>query len=167
MNKMNVNELKILKELMAPGIVFGFLASIFLTGTILLMSLVNKLTNNYIVVLGVIASLILGLLIFLNFTRKIRKDLKNKEKETVLKKVISAKVKDDYEPGSGMLYIPILGWLFPKLWGQKMKPIHRYKVQLADETIEISEQEFNLIKDKKQIKVCYANKAVYLWVLNK
>lgn len=30
---------------------------------------------------------------------------------------------EDVEPGSGAMYIPILGRLFPKLYGQKMRAV--------------------------------------------
>lgn len=49
--------------------------------------------------------------------------------------VIDKEFKQDYEAGSGSLYIPILGDLFPSLFGQKMKAIDRWftLVKIGDE----------------------------------
>lgn len=58
-------------------------------------------------------------------TRKLRSDIITGN--TVAKMVGVKSVvlnKEDVEPGSGVLYIPILGDLFPKLFGQKMKRVY-------------------------------------------
>lgn len=39
----------------------------------------------------------------------------------------------DYEPGSGSLHVPILGDLFPSLYGEKMKAIDRWFVIVSRE----------------------------------
>ena len=53
----------------------------------------------------------------------------------------------DYEAGSGSLYIPILGDLFPKLWGQKMKEIKKYKVILNGTTQQIEKDLFESVNE--------------------
>ena len=60
-------------------------------------------------------------LILVGMNRKIIKDLKS-EKKLIETKIVEKKENTiDYEVGSGSLYIPVLGKLFPKIWGQEMK----------------------------------------------
>ena len=93
-------------------------------------------------------------------TRKIDHDIKNlsfKKKE-----IISAYIfySDDVESGSGMLYIPILGHFFPKLWGQKMRRIKRYYI-VSKEGVryEINNQDYALLSDKSSCHFIYGQES--------
>ncbi len=165
MKKLNTSELKILRTYLSPYIVFGSFAVIFPVGIILILHLLNKFPNQYIVALLLALSLILGLFVFLISSVKIRKDLRLKEKNILVKKLISIDAYEDVEPGSGKLYIPILASLFPKLWKHEMITVTRYRVQLENENIEISEEDYNLLKDKQEINLCYAkNSGIFVGV---
>lgn len=95
--------------------------------------------------------LILSLALTFILTKKIRSDIRTgkilKRKESILE----VKYVKDVEPGSGALYIPILGRLFPKLYGQKMNPTDRYFLITHDRVrYEISKDFYD--KDPKE---CY------------
>ena len=60
---------------------------------------------------------------------------KVKRKETVT----------SYEAGSGMLYIPILGDLFPKLFNQKMRPIQKYHILTEKYRYEVRKETYEEI----------------------
>ena len=49
-------------------------------------------------------------------------------KITVTKK----QTEKSYKAGSGSLYIPILGWLFPKLFGQQMTENELYFIRCSN-----------------------------------
>lgn len=83
------------------------------------------LSSRYNLILPIVLStggIFIGSIIVCNYaTRKIRSDIKTGK--TIAKNVVAKSVvmnKEDVEAGSGALYIPILGDLFPKLFGQKM-----------------------------------------------
>ncbi|MCD7900875.1 MAG: hypothetical protein LUH22_13700 [Bacteroides sp.] len=42
--------------------------------------------------------------------------------------VTNKEFKQEYEPGSGSLFVPVLGNLFPKLFGQSMRSVDRWFV---------------------------------------
>lgn len=69
---------------------------------------------------------IIPILIYYLMNKKINKDLKSNTKVITLVKIDEKIVVNTEEAGSGVLYIPILGELFPRLWGQKMKDIETY-----------------------------------------
>ena len=93
-------------------------------------------------------------------TRKIDHDIKNlsfKKKEIIIAYIFYS---DDVESGSGMLYIPILGHFFPKLWGQKMRRIKRYYI-VSKEGVrhEINNQDYALLSDKSSCHFIYGQES--------
>ncbi|MFO7864994.1 MAG: hypothetical protein R6U85_13430 [Salinivirgaceae bacterium] len=87
-----------------------------------------------------IVSLSVFVLIMVN--RKHNKDLKNGEKVLKEAALQAKKQETSYEAGSGMLYIPILGNILPRLWGQKMRPSQKYFFKVEGERHEVDEQTF-------------------------
>ena len=104
----------------------------------------NKPIQDYLII-----SLInLGIIIFayvvynrLNF--KVNLDLKENKKELLKKKIEEKTEEKSYEAGSGALYIPILGDLFPKLWGQKMRETRKFFIFTNDAKYEVNEDIYN------------------------
>ena len=64
-----------------------------------------------------------------------------------MEKVVSKKVVKSFEAGSGALYIPILGDLFPKLWGQKMKGSNKYFIFTEKFKYEVNEEDYNKLNE--------------------
>ncbi|MFK5854783.1 MAG: hypothetical protein QM503_01545 [Bacteroidota bacterium] len=62
-----------------------------------------------------------------------------------MEKVISKKIEESFEAGSGMLHIPILGSLFPKLFGQKMKPSYKYLIFTGKYRYVVEEKDYSNI----------------------
>lgn len=62
-----------------------------------------------------------------------------------MKKVVSKKVEKSFEAGSGAMYIPILGDLFPKLFGQKMQESNKYFIFTEESRYEVKEEDYNTL----------------------
>ena len=123
MTRENVKKLKTEKRI---GFVFSGLIIAF--GA--LINLVIIVSNDeggwllpFLIALGIV-----GLSYFVAFSvnRKINKDLRVGKKEIKTEIVENKAHKIDYEVGSGVLYIPVLGDLFPKLWKPKMNEYSKY-----------------------------------------
>ena len=89
--------------------------------------------------------------------KKKKKNLSFKKKEIIIAYIFYS---DDVESGSGMLYIPILGHFFPKLWGQKMRRIKRYYI-VSKEGVryEINNQDYALLSDKSSCHFIYGQES--------
>ena len=57
--------------------------------------------------------------------------------------VVEKKIEEGYEAGSGTLNIPILGDLFPKVWGQEMKKIYKYYIFTEKYRYAVDEEVYN------------------------
>lgn len=112
-----------------------------------------------------IAILATAIFIGMTINGKVNRDLKEGVKQ-VLKMKLESKKKDIiYEAGSGSLYIPGLGDLFPSLWGQKMREIPVLYFVNNNRNYEVTKE----IYDKLQVgddfylhlaKNCYLNLGV-------
>ncbi|MDN4753264.1 hypothetical protein QYZ87_01755 [Porphyromonadaceae bacterium W3.11] len=72
---------------------------------------------------GTVIMISLCLIIFLVYektTKKLQRDRRNNDVELIPIEHSDIFVKKEAVAGSGAMYIPILGRLFPKLWGPKM-----------------------------------------------
>ena len=70
-----------------------------------------------------IATILTGLtisIIYMRLTRHLKKDISQLSYKLVPIQLNKIEECTDYSAGSGALYIPILGDLFPRIWGQKM-----------------------------------------------
>ncbi|NDV83903.1 hypothetical protein [Bacteroides sp. 51] len=71
--------------------------------------------------------------------------------------VVEKEAITDYEAGSGSLHIPILGDLFPKLFGQRMKPVGRWfitaRVNNGLYRYEVEEDLYKRLKEGDQIGI--------------
>ncbi|MGE0078102.1 MAG: hypothetical protein AB7S48_09600 [Bacteroidales bacterium] len=120
---------KVLKFEKRPGYVFAGLILCFGGLFNLIYFLIIKSEFNYLMIglidLGIIA---LSYFVLYKVNYKINLDLKENKKELLNRTVDKKVVEKSYEAGSGSLFIPFLGNLFPKLWGQKMNEAKKYYI---------------------------------------
>jgi hypothetical protein len=92
-----------------------------------------------------IASGIIGLSCLVAFfmNRRINRDLRAGIKEARVEQVEKKRHKVDYEAGSGVLYIPILGDLFPRLWKPKMNEYSKYILTLKGVEYDVEKELFD------------------------
>ncbi len=113
-------------------------------------------------VISTTALALLGLIIAVCTTNSIRRDLKSGnviEEKIMAKQVVLDAT--DYEPGSGVLYLPILACLFPKCFNQEMKKVKcAYIISENNVRYDISDE---VAADKKELVLFYSEKSdIYL-----
>lgn len=118
---------------------FGALLSFF---SVLMSENVNW--NTLIIVDACIV--LLSFLVQYLMNRKINKDLIENEKVVKIETIQLLESGPTYEAGSGNLYIPILGDLFPKLWGQKMSKLLKTSVVFNNTRYDVEPEIFNQLK---------------------
>ncbi len=120
--------------------------------------LLIKTEPNYLFVgltdLGIV---LLAYFICNRVNHKINQDLKENTKELLKRTVQEKKEEFCSEPVSGMLYIPILGDLFPKLWGQEMKMIKRYFIVANDYKHEVDIDLYSKLEEGADFYIHFAN----------
>jgi hypothetical protein len=119
-------DISLIRQEKRIGFVFsGLLFSFGLIGNIIYLAVAQEKTLPGLIIIDSLLIALCFLIPYLtNF--KLNKDLKSGIKKSTDKLLQNKVEKMDYEAGSGNLYIPILGDLFAKLWGQKMKQAMRY-----------------------------------------
>jgi len=146
----NVKKLKTEKRI---GFVFSGLIIAF--GA--LINLVIIVSNDeggwllpFLIALGIV-----GLSYFVAFSvnRKINKDLRVGKKEIKTEIVENKAHKIDYEVGSGVLYIPVLGDLFPKLWKPKMNEYSKYILTIKGVEYDVVKEFFENVTVGETIEI--------------
>ena len=94
-------------------------------------------------------------IIFL-MNRKYNLDLKEEEKLIKVQQVQSKKIETSHEAGSGAMYIPILGDLFPKLWGQKMRASQIYYLNIDNYRNEVDKEIYDTVNAGDFVEMHYA-----------
>jgi hypothetical protein len=92
-------------------------------------------------------------LILFGMNRKINKDLKFEKKLIETKTVEKKENTVDYEVGSGSLYIPGLGKLFPKIWGQEMKSFNVLRLTIDGEEYSVGKEIYENVKEGDSIEL--------------
>ena len=101
----------------------------------------------------ILLTIVISYLILFAINRKINKDLKLEKKLIETKTVQKKENTQDYEVGSGSLYIPILGDLFPELWGQKMKSFKVLRLTIDGEKYSVAKEIFDNVEEGDSIEL--------------
>ncbi|PKP19940.1 MAG: hypothetical protein CVU05_10210 [Bacteroidetes bacterium HGW-Bacteroidetes-21] len=148
---------KVLKYEKRIGYVFSGLIICFGGLFNLLYFVLNETGQNYLMVslidLGI---LLLAYFVCNRINLKVNRDLKDNLKELLKRKVDKTIEEKSYEAGSGALYIPILGDLFPKLWGQKMRETRKYYVFTSDTKYEVDKDVYDELKKGTDFYIHFA-----------
>lgn len=110
-----------------------------------------------LVVLGGLALIffIAGIYLTRFVNRKINKDLKEKQFYNRQLTISKKTVQTDVEPGSGQLYIPILGSWCAKLWGQKMKQVDHYYLLCDGGQIEVEKSLYDCLDEGDTVNLFF------------
>ena len=148
---------KVLKYEKRIGFVFSGLFLSFGGLFNLFYFVLNKSEDNYLMIILIdLGIVLLAYFICNRINLKVNRDLKHNKKE-LLKKRVDKKIEEkSFEAGSGALYIPILGDLFPKLWGQKMRETRRYYIFTSDSKYEVEKEMYNDLKKDTDFYVHFA-----------
>ena len=135
-----------------------FMAMIYMFGGLFNTSclLIADLSMNLAVLAFIdIGILILGVLVVFLVNRQVNEDLKSNTKGILIRKVKDKYTEKSHEAGSGTLYSPILGYLFQKLWGQRMRETTKHFVVTESYTYEVEKDEYELFQIGETIHVHY------------
>lgn len=99
--------------------------------------------------------------------KEINEDLKANTKQLLEREVEKKTEEVCCEPGSGNLYIPILGNLFPKLWGQKMRNVKLYYIEAARYRHKVDKTTYDSVKKGDAILVHFAKNSGMVLGLSK
>lgn len=101
---------------------------------------------------------LIGLSVLISYliNRKYNLDLKAGTKVVRIEKVQQIENKTTYEAGSGSMYIPILGDLFPKLWKQEMRPIVKLNLIINGFRFEVEKDTFFNVKKDDLVEMYYS-----------
>jgi hypothetical protein len=126
----------------------GSVFAVFVICLGLLLSLIYTLVEKSGDVMfwsGVIAlsSILLSVLVYYMVNYRLIMDIKSNQKVLILDMVQEKQKVASSEAGSGAMFIPILGNLFPKLWGQQMKTANKYFFIIKNIRYEVDEKVYN------------------------
>ncbi|HUX54372.1 MAG TPA: hypothetical protein VMV56_08160 [Williamwhitmania sp.] len=101
--------------------------------------------------------LVVGLCVLVPYAMnyKYSRDIKLGIKTIKTVVVLSKEESIDYEAGSGTLYIPVLGALFPKIWGQEMKQVVKYMLNIADYKYGVTKEIYDGVSEGDEIEMHY------------
>ena len=114
-----------------------------------------------------IGVLLICFLIIFFMNRRHNADLREMTKIARIKQVIMKYQEISHEAGSGVLYIPILGDLFPKLWGQKMRPIQVCYLNIDNYRYRVEKELYDIVEDGDLVEMHYAKNSSLLLTICK
>lgn len=155
---MNNNDLELLKSELAPGKIAFVLLSAAIT-FIAFFIYIFEIISITILILIIVFAIIIGWKVGSIINKKINHDLLHKEIRVEIITVIYKESVTDYEAGSGALFIPILGNLFPRLWGQKMKQYKKELIYSSNKKYEISADLADQIEINSQVECYFAKES--------
>ena len=113
-----------------------------------------QISDIYIFTVDVVIVL-LSILIWNRINRKFRLDLEEDMKVVKKGKVQRKDSYISYETGSGTLYIPILGDLFPKLFSIKMRSKNRYYLIINNTRMRFDEITYKSVNEGDELDLYY------------
>jgi hypothetical protein len=138
----------------------GFVFSGFVWAFGGLFNLIYVLINQDIVwtMLIPVDTGLIGLSILISYlmNRKYNMDLKSGTKIVRIEKVQQIETETTYEAGSGSMFIPILGNIFPKIWGQEMRPIVKLNLIINGFRYEVEKDDFSETKKDDKVEMYYS-----------
>lgn len=155
--RLNQNDIKEIKEMKKPGLVLPFLLFL-LSCFFIIPALFDTIAGHFtwLEYLGIV-SLIISLCFLLNWgiNRKYNNDLKYGIK-IIETEVIQQKLeKKSYEAGGGSMHIPILGWIFPKLFSQTPKLTVICYLVIKNTRFEVAESLYDSVEEQEIVNLYY------------
>jgi hypothetical protein len=150
-------ELTILKKEKRMGNSLGF----FIWGISIVFALVYILLfyKDYGATTGIVIFSILiffAVIVPILVNLSINKDIKSNIKTMMVRPVEEKFIEASFEAGSGNLYIPGLGDMFPKLWGQKMRETKKYTLKTKYLNHEVTQSFYDSVHVGEEIMIHYA-----------
>lgn len=145
-NRLSDKDISTLKYEKRMGYIFAVMIICFGVLLSFFSVLISKNINWNTLIIIDSGVLLLSFLVQYLTNRKINRDLLENEKIIKIETIQFLESEPTYEAGSGNLYIPGLGDLFPKLWGQKMRKLLRTSIVVNNTRYDIDPEIFNQLK---------------------
>lgn len=157
MNKpLTDRDISFLKEQTKPAYVFaGFTITLLFFFDIVILINEYDITPKYVYLIN-IAAIIISVIILYLVSNKYRQDIKSNKKKTHSVKLQNKAAEITQEAGSGTLHQPILGEIFPKLWGQKMKELNVYYLVIDNTRYEVTKELFEAVEVGESLEFHYS-----------
>ena len=88
--------------------------------------------------------------------RNLNNDLQFGRRTIKTAKITRKEKQKTYEAGSGSLSVPILGNLFPKIWGQEMKSRYRFNLIINQARYEVEKDLYDKANEGDEVEMYYA-----------
>ena len=150
-----------LKRALRPGFVFAFIIIAFTLLALVVGSFLGELDSPHLLIISV-TGLLLSVFVYWLVNKNVHNDLKTKAVDVVEGVIQSKASKEEGIAGSGVLYIPILGDLFPSIWGAEMSTQKYYKVIINNTVYTLSEQVYNKIEEGDKVSLLFSKQAKIL-----
>lgn len=145
-----------LKMAAKPGKVFAVIVLAFTALWILYLSVTSQYTSSLELVGFSLFGVCVAYGIAYIMNRSIYKDIKSKDFYLEKGVVEEKQVRKEGVAGSGVLYIPILGKLFPKLYGQKMCIENQYYVVINNTIHHVPFSIFSQIHEREEVNLVFS-----------
>lgn len=123
-----------------------------------LVYLKTEQPKNWIIFILVdLGMILMSILVSYFMNKPYNQDLADGTKIIKVEKIQKKEIQIDYEVGSGSLFIPILGNLFPKIWGQEMKEIKKNNLIINGKRYEVQKDFFEKVKKDDNVELHYSN----------
>jgi len=153
--KLSTEDVKTIKYEKRLGYVFS--AALLVLGGIANLYYLITNENKEINTLLLMDLMVVGLCVLIPYAinYKYSRDVKLGTK-TIKTVVVQTKEESiDYEAGSGNLYIPVLGALFPKVWGQEMRQVTKYSLNIDDYKYDVTKDIYDGVSEGDEIEMHY------------
>lgn len=145
--KLTEKDIKILKYEKRIGYVFSGLILCFGGLFNLIYFILTKVNPEYLMVGLINLSFVsLSLFVCYSINKKVNLDLQKNTKQLIPFNIVEKIEEKSYEAGSGAMFIPILGNLFPKLWGQEMRESMKYYIVSEKQKHEVEKEVYDYCK---------------------
>ncbi|MEI6765537.1 MAG: hypothetical protein WCM76_07835 [Bacteroidota bacterium] len=150
-------DIKQIKYELRPGIIFSIIV-LFFGGLFNVLFFTSENYNSRILFIVVADVVIMcsSLLVFYAMNRKYIKDLRAGTKQSKTGTVENKEEEISYEAGSGNLHIPILGDIFPKIWGQKMKENTKFFLIISNRKYEVEKEFYDKVNNGDLLEIYFS-----------
>jgi len=157
MTALSSEDIKILRKQKRVGYTFSLLFFAFVFLFDLIYFLIQDKINWILIISVNIGIIVLSFIVLYLMNRQYNKDIKKGEKVILKRNVEKKESLTEYEAGSGALYVPVLGNLFPKIWGQKMRSQNNYYIIANSRKYLVEKSFFDKIQPGDPINIYFSS----------
>ena len=145
----NIEKKKVQKDLLSK--VFPALTLTLFLFLIVLLIAALKINFGILFIILSLLALIIGVLIFIVISKKLRQDLKINKVKLITGLVKDKKHRIDYEAGSATVPVTIWTLLTPKVLFREMKQLDIYTAWINNEKLDLVKEDYNKVEVGEEV----------------